>query len=66
MQGFLEDLDREAIQMSISDIPKWAHLHTLANYYENCQESYFINFITINFFKNVLLLIFIMNKLQIF
>ena len=28
--------------MSISDIPKWAHLYTLANYYENCQESYFI------------------------
>ena len=44
--------------MSISDIPKWAHLDTLANYYENCQESYFINFITINFFKNVLLIIF--------
>ena len=25
-QGSLEDLDRKAIQVSIFDIPKWAHL----------------------------------------
>ena len=58
VQGSLEDLDRKAIQMSNFDIPEWAHLYTLANYYENCQDSYFIIYITINFFKNVLLLIF--------
>ena len=48
-QGSLEVLDRTAIQMSIFDIPKWAHLYALANYYENYQESHFIICITINF-----------------
>ena len=35
-QGSLEDLDRKAIQMSIFDIPKWAHSSKLENYYASC------------------------------